>query len=1169
MELQPGTGDGILSRVVIVPAPPRAAAAGATRLADLEHPWLGLESFRESTRAFFFGRDAEIAELGLRLRGQRLLTLYGRSGLGKTSILKAGLIPALRQAGHRPMLHRLGYEGVDDRPCAQLLQLLCSASDEPFGEHAPAILPEILWSLPPGVEVPTELLYTHPPSALWLALHRRDRPPHPTHLILDQFEEVFTLGSQRPGVEEEVRAGLAILLQGAVPAPVAAHIAADEGFLDHFDPEALPVRVILSLRDDYVYALNRWRRHLPQLGQNNFELRELRGAQAFAAVYRPGALRCNFRQEGKELVPAETGLPPLLSEETARRIVRFIAEEPEETPIEEIRAVPPILSLLCRELNERRFSEPPGTPTAPAAEIHFEEKTTDVSAILANFYERCLLGRPEAVRIFIEEELVSYSGHRLQQDERSCLKVFTHGCEVPGTVPPRDAPGFGDEAAARACLRELVDQRLLSTLGGDENRRFELTHDLLARTANDSRTAREERLAKLEAEEHARQEAELKVKAEAAERAERERAVELAKLKDEAERGRRSAQWLSAVAAVAFGIATFFSYSSKSALDKATAAERELRKTVEDRDATLKALQKQEEKNQDLLRAESMRAQRAADLALVKGDTAKSIGHLIRAVRFQPTNRTAVAGLWVQLRYGDFACGPIPEERGPLGDTRYRGWINFSPTGKYISYSGDEGFFIVRDLGTQKDFKLTETGIIGFNEGNCDFVGPQHALVRNRYGSNPALFDLLKEERVEAVRPDMRVSISRPLSPDGQTLICSEASGRAGLLTLPTAKFSPLLLLGSTALQAAAWTEDSTMVACAMNDQQVKIVSRDTGVLLLAGEIEGAVLKDLSFSADGRYLLAALGMGKAARETRIADRIALAEVRSPDGQLKPGPLSFEVLPDVTKATWLPTRSLLLAEAPSKGCFFVEPATRQPLKRPILPPKLVRFDEFDLTHQVASMFTDTRELEGINLATGERIGRGLNSGVIFAHRLTAGGWRLLLRPFTSSKTAEWISLPGKGPPFYTIATPQTALLTTKANLGSWNATIGPVQSSWNRLLGLRLDGAREDDPPATVAIGPWTGVAASPNGNGWLLWALIDGNTFLRTIPWNPPASVPEEILPALEVLCGWRDDPEHELVEVPLNERIGWRDELKALRGMAGQWQEVFDWWIGGRNDPE
>ena len=57
-------------------------SAEPSRLADLEHPWVGLESFREETRDYFFGREAEIAELHLRLRSQPLLVLYGRSGFG-------------------------------------------------------------------------------------------------------------------------------------------------------------------------------------------------------------------------------------------------------------------------------------------------------------------------------------------------------------------------------------------------------------------------------------------------------------------------------------------------------------------------------------------------------------------------------------------------------------------------------------------------------------------------------------------------------------------------------------------------------------------------------------------------------------------------------------------------------------------------------------------------------------------------------------------------------------------------------------------------------------------------------------------------------------------------------------------------------------------------------
>ena len=87
----------------------QTSGAALRPLADLEHPCLGLESFREETRAYFFGQDAEISELHLRLRSQPLLVLNGRSGFGKTSVLSAGVIPRLRSEGRRGAIHRLRF----------------------------------------------------------------------------------------------------------------------------------------------------------------------------------------------------------------------------------------------------------------------------------------------------------------------------------------------------------------------------------------------------------------------------------------------------------------------------------------------------------------------------------------------------------------------------------------------------------------------------------------------------------------------------------------------------------------------------------------------------------------------------------------------------------------------------------------------------------------------------------------------------------------------------------------------------------------------------------------------------------------------------------------------------------------------------------------------------
>ena len=191
--------------------------------------------------------------------------------------------------------------------------------------------------------------------------------------------------------------------------------------------------------------------------------------------------------------------------------MRFIAKKPPETPIDDIDAVPPILSLLCRELNERRFAAPYGTVDRPAEQMTFRERDADIETIIAAFYERCVVGRPESVRIFIEEELVSYSGARLAQDEQSILRVFERGCDIPGTAGGRRAPGFGEPLQALACLQELVNERLLSALA---DKRYELIHDLLASVVEKSRTARAERLESQEAARRAEQERQAKRTAE-------------------------------------------------------------------------------------------------------------------------------------------------------------------------------------------------------------------------------------------------------------------------------------------------------------------------------------------------------------------------------------------------------------------------------------------------------------------------------------------------------------------------------------------------------------------------------------------------------------------------------------------------------------------------------
>src|SRR5215470_10374524 len=67
------------------------------RLQRLENPYPGLRPFEKEEQHLFFGRDLQIAELVHRLERDRLVAVVGVSGSGKSSLVRAGLIPALER----------------------------------------------------------------------------------------------------------------------------------------------------------------------------------------------------------------------------------------------------------------------------------------------------------------------------------------------------------------------------------------------------------------------------------------------------------------------------------------------------------------------------------------------------------------------------------------------------------------------------------------------------------------------------------------------------------------------------------------------------------------------------------------------------------------------------------------------------------------------------------------------------------------------------------------------------------------------------------------------------------------------------------------------------------------------------------------------------------------
>ncbi|WP_456319221.1 nSTAND1 domain-containing NTPase [Kitasatospora cathayae] len=112
----------------------KAAVAGVVHedAADARPPYRGLARFEPDDHHLFFGRDRMVEELKRLVRDHRFAVLFGASGSGKSSLLRAGLIPALRQEiarMGRPAVLRVLTPGT--LPATTYAHLLAPAESEP------------------------------------------------------------------------------------------------------------------------------------------------------------------------------------------------------------------------------------------------------------------------------------------------------------------------------------------------------------------------------------------------------------------------------------------------------------------------------------------------------------------------------------------------------------------------------------------------------------------------------------------------------------------------------------------------------------------------------------------------------------------------------------------------------------------------------------------------------------------------------------------------------------------------------------------------------------------------------------------------------------------------------------------------------------------------------
>ena len=192
---------------------------------DVSCPFIGLRPFDEADATWFFGRDEQVDELLRRLAGTRFLAVIGTSGCGKSSLVRAGLVPSLKR----------GY--LSDAGTRWKVAVMRPGSD-PFGALARALDdPSVLG---PQDGRPQTLRRS---SRGCVECVRPDLGENESLLlVVDQFEEIFRfrketlIGStddQVAGTDDQADAFVKLLLASC-------------------EQDEVRIYVVLTMRSDYL-----------------------------------------------------------------------------------------------------------------------------------------------------------------------------------------------------------------------------------------------------------------------------------------------------------------------------------------------------------------------------------------------------------------------------------------------------------------------------------------------------------------------------------------------------------------------------------------------------------------------------------------------------------------------------------------------------------------------------------------------------------------------------------------------------------------------------------------------------------------------------------------------------------------------------------------------------
>lgn len=244
----------------------------------------GPSSYEETDTDIFFGRENETENLLQLVKLNSLTLLFGKSGLGKSSLLKAGLFPKLRANNFMPIFVRPDYSNTTQ----DFVKYTYNEIIKPLHEDQITRKKEgqTVW----------EFIHSKPYARVDNSGTSKLVTPV---LIFDQFEEIFTLGSQhgtnilRSNTDHLIDF-LSEIIENAIPYKLNDdHFVSDEVreklFLK-YERTNSPVKVIFSFREEYLSQIYDLSDRMPSLVNSflHFRLDFLKYDSAFEIIGKAG-----------------------------------------------------------------------------------------------------------------------------------------------------------------------------------------------------------------------------------------------------------------------------------------------------------------------------------------------------------------------------------------------------------------------------------------------------------------------------------------------------------------------------------------------------------------------------------------------------------------------------------------------------------------------------------------------------------------------------------------------------------------------------------------------------------------------------------------------------------------------------------------------------------------